>query len=654
MPHISPSSSEELTYNTMLQVKVDYFCHSWCQEEATRTQRLLWYRGDLLARYGYGTGVRTRCENLLWRLQYMLLPERTIKEHANGNCAATKAARCMVSHVWRNRFEKYNSPLIGPVYLTGRRWGPQHRPQTIGQSSAMPLKRTGSFNAKINHADSSMRSLTGQPNGSYRSTPSMPRVLSDSALSSCINPANIHGAMSIVHSKNAIASSLNSDNAELDSIKASIISNNNNSSNMPIMKGSLKSIPSQTSIASNAFAAQIANSNYLGTVPTADNMVPGQMNLPIKSALKRSYGSFIQMHSSAYQPHLCALDHLDLAGQLTPNRLRNLNESPWDAISLPINTIPSTGDGHESCDGSCDGNGTNECDSSENSYMTVAPVRSLSHGQASAASIDSLCSNVSGNSSSPCQCKHRDSAPSTPPKPRLTFKDTVERRIYVSDCEYSMHLEPLDNALYIRRKSFRRRSRSNNKGAIGHDDNADHHKDHVLDEEDERIYDHDQKAGIIATNDDNKHLSHSTVNIIQSKEGMNLWESSNNSKDNLIDHSSDALSHLRPSNHLDDEHDISSLSIGWSFEDDDDEEDEEEDDEEEDDEEDDDDTLVEAESNQNTLSQLRSRRRHRRCRRGPTAGQRAAAVAGNIIELINEACDLIHWMASVWLTGYYI
>jgi hypothetical protein len=112
----------------------------------------------------------------------------------------------------------------------------------------------------------------------------------------------------------------------------------------------------------------------------------------------------------------------------------------------------------------------------------------------------------------------------------------------------------------------------------------------------------------------------------------------------LVTLSNDTLSHLLPQNHLDGEYDdLSSLAIdeciGWDLEDDNEDEQELEDS---------DDDLDEESARQH----CRHRRHHRR--NEPSAGQRATAMAGNIIELINEACDLIHWIASVWLIGYYI
>ncbi|RKP22360.1 hypothetical protein SYNPS1DRAFT_32058 [Syncephalis pseudoplumigaleata] len=155
--------------------------------------------------------------------------------------------------------------------------------------------------------------------------------------------------------------------------------------------------------------------------------------------------------------------------------------------------------------------------------------------------------------------------------------------------------------------------------------------------------------------------------------------------------SHDSLSHLRPRENPNDEGDLSPFAIkkyiGWDFEDSEEEEEEEEeeedeaeDSEEEEDTDEDDDESDESDDllfepghakmhavashastphqhRQQHRQQRASRRRRRRRRRRqhePSAGQRAAAMAGSMIELINEACDLIHWIASVWLVGYYI
>ncbi|KAI8055161.1 hypothetical protein BDF22DRAFT_371246 [Syncephalis plumigaleata] len=312
--------------------------------------------------------------------------------------------------------------------------------------------------------------------------------------------------------------------------------------------------------------------------------------------------------------------------------------------------------------------------------MKSIPAMLSHHGQASVASSDSLCSNKSDDSST-YHCKRQEaSAPSTPPKPRLTFKDTVERRVYVSDCEYSMHLEPLDNALYIRRrKSLRRRTGANGKFITDYDGTTD--SDLLMAEE-------------AATS--NCHPQNDTIDTASTT----LIDTQNDEL--VVSLSADTLSHLLPQDHLnnnddddDDDDDLSSLTIGgcsgWDFEDEEDEEDEqdlEDSDEdlyEESDEDFDNDDIwqdddlesssISASSNKQALhgrvndqqhrnnsshrhrhrqQQQHHRRRRRRRRNEPSAGQRAAAMAGNIIELINEACDLIHWIASVWLIGYYI
>ncbi|KAI9229450.1 MAG: hypothetical protein DHS80DRAFT_22326 [Piptocephalis tieghemiana] len=102
MPAYHPSAAEDLAHRELAKCKVDYFSHAWSLAETHATQRLLWCRKDLLDASGYSKDAQTRCENLLWRLQFQLsYPLLLPRPHER----------------WRNQFEKYNTPLVGPFHM---------------------------------------------------------------------------------------------------------------------------------------------------------------------------------------------------------------------------------------------------------------------------------------------------------------------------------------------------------------------------------------------------------------------------------------------------------------------------------------------------------------------------------------------------------
>jgi hypothetical protein len=621
MPHISASSSEELTYNAMLQLKVDYLCHSWSLEEATRTQQLLWYRKDLLERYGYAQDTQRRCENMLWRLQYMMLPQYKILQLQQHG----------VSHIWRNQFEKYNTPLIGPVFLAEHRWRRRLSPPTSSNrpiitrstsavvSSIHESKSTvspglvshGSTSATVPHHAAPTNGLSSSATTSPSpAPPRMPRVMSDGALSSCVHSVNVTPTASLSPPPSltmSITQTITSHEGPRDVSVASV------TTNQTLSVGSLQVQHVSTTTTMTSGIRPSSSTSSL----TSSN------RLPIKPALKRCCGSWSGMQSVC-PPHFPGLNHLDLAGRITPNRLQNVTQAPWEAISPPATQHdPNCERQNTLLGGLCACNGKNEAQHTPGTG----------------------CGNA---------CTLQCPASPSGPRPRLTFKDVVERRIYVSDSEYSIKFEPLDGTLYARRRPGRRsRHMADRTSPIMEVDTPP----------DEEAIGSD--ASSMATG------THRTLSRHGSRQASR------------VSLSDDMLEHLRPQDHHpdlqkyqdqanttstskqrnsgsatprprgrmmyipddDEDDDIHVFRFGMAEDEDEDEDEDEEDEEEEEDEED--------ISNTDPVASHR-RRRRRKLRNTPNAGQRAAAAAGYIIYLINETFDLIHWIAGVRLDGYYI
>ncbi|RKP12716.1 hypothetical protein BJ684DRAFT_16830 [Piptocephalis cylindrospora] len=118
MPAYHPSAVEDLAHRELAKCKVDYFSHAWSLGETHATQRLIWGRKDLLDTSGYSKETQARCENLLWRLQYQLAYP-ILPRHLFPPSSSPSTLRVLPRphERWRNQFEKYNAPLVGPFHM---------------------------------------------------------------------------------------------------------------------------------------------------------------------------------------------------------------------------------------------------------------------------------------------------------------------------------------------------------------------------------------------------------------------------------------------------------------------------------------------------------------------------------------------------------